>query len=133
MAKEQHRAMLICKMPIACGGCHFLKEILGRYVCSASGQASLLNCIDAQYLTVDDEAHEGKRHKDCPLLPVQDVEDAHLKAQLTIKDLLSKKCSPCHFCARNNNPDAGCKHLETNERRGWCERYAVWNGKISED
>lgn len=132
MSKEQHRAMLICEMPIACGGCHFLKEILGRYICSASGQASLLNCTDAQYLIVDDEVHEGKRHKNCPLLPVQDVKDNQLRAELTIKDLLTKRYgSPCQFCVQDDNPDAGC--VRYSGSGAWCEKHAAWNGKIFED
>ena len=133
MPVKQNRVMLVCQIPVACRHCNFVRVICGRYVCAAYGQVSLLNQFNESFLIVDNEVDEVRRHKDCPLLPVQDVEDAHLKAQLTIKDLLSKKCSPCHFCARNNDPDAGCKHLETNERREWCERYAVWNGKISED
>lgn len=132
MSREQHRAMLVCKMPAACGGCSFLKEILGRYICTASGQASLLNCLEAKYLIVDEEARHGKRHKDCPLLPMPDVTDNQVRAELVIKDLLTDRYgSKCQFCIHNDNPDAGC--IKDPGSGCWCEEHAAWNGKIFED
>lgn len=132
MSREQHRAMLVCKMPAACGGCSFLKEILGRYICTASGQVSLLNCLDAKYLIVDEEARQGKRHKDCPLLPVQDVKDSQVRAELVIKDLLTDRYGfECQFCIHDDNPDAGCVKDSGSGR--WCEEHAAWSGKIFED
>lgn len=129
MPVKKNRAMLVCQMPIGCRHCNFVQQIFGRCVCTAYGQVSLLDHF-VHFLIVDNEVDGMRRHKDCPLLPVQDVEDAQLRAQLTIKDLLSEKCSPCHFCAENSNPDAGCKDSETS---AWCEKHAAWNGKIYED
>ena len=41
MSREQRRGMILCEVPIACGGCHLLKKIGTYYVCSASAQVDL--------------------------------------------------------------------------------------------
>lgn len=99
MAKEQNRGMILCQTPIACGGCHMLKKIGGEYVCSASAQVDLLNVsTDGRYMIVTNECKAGVRHRDCPVKPMKDTDDALARAYSVIKDLLTSRYgSPCMF------------------------------------
>lgn len=133
MSKNQRRGMILCEVPIACGGCHLLKKIGTNYVCSASAQVNLLSFIsDGRYMVVTKECKEGKRHIDCPIKPMNETDDALARAYSVIKDLLTERYgSPCMFCKYDKDENAKCNHIDGSGI--WCCENAEWNGKVHED
>ena len=133
MAKQQNRGMILCETPIACGGCHMLKRMGEHYVCSASAQVDLLNVIsDGRYTVVTDECKNGIRHRDCPIKPMKDTDDALARAYSVIKDLLTSRYgSPCMFCKYDKDKNAMCNHIDGSG--SWCCDNAEWNGLVFEE
>ena len=133
MAKEQKRGMILCAVPVACGGCHMLKRVGKDYICSASAQVDLLSFIsDGRYMIVTEECKAGKKHEDCPIKPMEETEDSFARAYSVIKDLMTQKYgSPCMFCKYDKDKNAKCNHIDGSG--SWCCENAEWNGKVFEE